>query len=219
MGTLLKNFHYTKNGGSGGSNNTLQLPLGDALLNEIYLTQATERRTIEFIEEFDREGCYKAIYFLNRIERLDDADDIPMKDREPIVININSYGGVIYHFMAMASAITRLQKRGYIIKTSCVGVAMSCGFMLLILGNKGHRTIGAYNTAMCHQHSGGMMGCYQEMIEDMDEQHKLWKTMCDIITDKTNITKEQLEDMRDRKLDWYMNAEDCVKLGVVDFIK
>ncbi len=192
---------------------------GDPVLNEIYLTQAMDRRTIEFIEEFDREGCYKAIYFLNRIERLDDAENIPMDKREPITININSYGGVVYDYMAMASVITRLQDRGYIIATHCVGVAMSCGFMLLIIGSKGYRTLGRYNTAMCHQHSGGMGGTYQDMVENIEDQHRVWNTMVEIITSRTNITIDQLIDMKERKLDWYMNAEECVELGVVDYTK
>jgi ATP-dependent protease ClpP protease subunit len=84
----------------------------DNTLDEMYLSQALRNRTIHFITEFDREKCYKAIYLMERIERLDDEENLPM-DKRVINIILNSYGGVCYDFLAWCSVVERLKERGY----------------------------------------------------------------------------------------------------------
>ena len=195
-----------------------QLLALDQTLDEMYLSQALHHRTIHFIEEFERESCYKAIYLMERIERLDDEENLPVEKRGHIKIVINSYGGVVYDLLAMASTIKRLQNRGYIIETHVQGVAMSCGFLLAIMGTKGYRTMGEYATIMHHQHSSGCMGEYQTMVEDIEEQHKLWAVICGLVKAHTSITQEQLDDMKSRKFNWFMDSKDAINLNCIDSI-
>lgn len=190
----------------------------DTTLDEMYLSQALHNRTIHFITEFDREECYKAIYLMERIERLDDEENLPM-DKRVITIVINSYGGVCYDFLAECSVVERLKERGYIIKTHTQGVGMSCGFMLGIIGSKGHRTMARHSYIMCHQVSGGLGYCtIQDSKEYQIHSEDLWNKFKKLIIKCTNITEDQLEDMRVRKFDWYMDAETALKLGCIDKI-
>ena len=188
----------------------------DAVLEEIYLNQAMNNRTIMFVDEFDRETCYKAIYFLERIERQDDIDEIPMNERTPITIKINSYGGDVFHCYALISVIERLKDRGYAINTHTMGVAFSCGFLLAITGT--HRTIARRGYLMCHQISSGVIGEIQRMEEEVDFTKEMWEASVDIIKKYTNITGKQLDHIKRSKVDWYMSAEESLKLGVTDEI-
>ena len=97
----------------------------DAILDEIYLNQALYERTIMFIDEFNRETVHKAIYFMERIERQDDVDNIPMKDRKPIKIILSSYGGICYDYLAWISVVERLVDRGENIMPSLMGTLHS----------------------------------------------------------------------------------------------
>ena len=38
------------------------------------------------------------------------------------------------------------------------------------------------------------------------------------ILDNTRITKEQIENMNEKKKDWFMDVEEALKLGVIDEI-
>ena len=59
----------------------MQNLFGDSVFDEMILNQALNNRNIQFIEEFTRESVYKAIYLMERIETLDDEEDIPMEKR------------------------------------------------------------------------------------------------------------------------------------------
>lgn len=188
----------------------------DTILDEIYVNQALYERSIMFVNEFDRETCYKAIYFLERIERQDDADGIDMKNRKPITIQINSYGGTVYDCYALISVIERMKDRGYVINTHVMGVAMSCGFLLAIVGT--HRTIARHGYMMCHQILGGTYGELQKQEEDIDHTKELWEETVNIITKYTSITVQQLTNIKKSKIDYYMNATKSKVFKCVDEI-
>ena len=52
-------------------------------------------------------------------------------------------------------------------------------------------------------------------INDINEWFKRdWIKTKKIIIEKTKITDEQLEDMKARKLDWFMESNEALELGV-----
>ena len=71
---------------------------------------------------------------------------------------------------------------------------------------------------MCHQISTGGYGTIQDLKEGQEESERLWKVFKQIIIKNTKITDEQLENIRTRKFDWYMDAETAFELGVIDEI-
>lgn len=190
----------------------------DTTLDEMYLSQALHNRTIHFITEFDREECYKAIYLMERIERIDDEENLPI-DKRIITIILNSYGGTCYDFLAWCSVVERLKERGYTIKIHTQGVSMSCGFMQQIIGSEGYRTMARHSYLMCHLISGGIgYSTIQDSKEYQEHSEDLWNKFKTLIIKYTKITETQLEDMRRSKLDWYMDSEAALKLGCIDKI-
>ena len=56
------------------------------------------------------------------------------------------------------------------------------------------------------------------MEEKLKETKRLQKMIEDITLEKTNISKKKLNDILKNKIDWYMSAEEALKLGVIDEI-
>lgn len=187
----------------------------DTTLDEMYLSNAIKRRTITFIEEFTRESCYKAIYLMERIRIMDDEEDLPKKDR---IINLewSSYGGCAYSCLALISVIEKFKELGYTINSHVMSFAMSAGFFTSIVCS--NRTIARYGYLMCHQMSSGTHGEVQTMRENLDHDEELWDKLKQITIKNTAVTDEMMEEMRMRKLDWYMDSEKSLQLKCVDSV-
>lgn len=132
---------------------------------------------------------------------------------QPMKIYIDSYGGVVYQILGLISMIEASKTPVHTIVTGC---AMSCGFMLLISGHK--RFAYPRATPLYHQVSSGTRGTLKEQEESLEETKRLQKMIEEITISKTNISKKKLKEVYNGKVDWYMTAEEALKLGVVDEI-
>lgn len=185
----------------------------DRFLDEMKINAALRDRRIFISEEVDRESMFKACYLLDRLVELDKND----KKKQEIEIVIDSYGGHIYHGLNLISKIESLREKGYKIITTVHSVAMSMGFMILICGSE-RRAI-KHSRIMCHQpYSRLWYSTLQDMEESVEETKALWIRLKELITKYTNITDEQLEDIKSRKYDWFMWSEEALELGVIDQI-
>jgi len=184
----------------------------DRFLEEMKMNSALRDRRIFISEEVDRESMFKACYLLDRLVELDKTEGV----KKDIEIVLDSYGGYIYHGLALISKIESLRELGYKIITTVNSVAMSMGFMILLCGSE--RRGLKHSRIMCHQPSSASWGTLQDMEESVEETVELWNRMKDLIIKYTNITNNQLEDIKSRKFDWFMWSEDAIKLGVIDKI-
>ncbi len=74
-------------------------------------------------------------------------------------------------------------------------------------------------TLMYHQLSWGSgFGKVRDIDEANTQVKKDQEKLDKIILDNTKITKEQLENMNERKKDWFMDVKEAFKLGVIDEI-
>jgi ATP-dependent Clp protease protease subunit len=102
------------------------------------------------------------------------------------------------------------------VHTICTGVAMSCGFLLLIHGHR--RFCYKHSTPLYHQVSSWSTGTLKEITEKMTETTRLQKVIEDMTVAKTKITKARLKEVYDKQIDWYMTSSEAKKLGVIDEI-
>jgi ATP-dependent Clp protease protease subunit len=131
----------------------------------------------------------------------------------PIKIYIDSYGGQVYQCFGLLGVMKKSQTP---IHTIVTGAAMSCGFMILI---SGHKRFGySLSTPLYHQVSTGFYGKIQDMEESLKETKRLQKKIEEITLDRTRITEKELKKILRKKIDWYMSAEEALKLGVIDEI-
>ena len=193
-----------------------QLVQVDNVLQEMQVQNVIKNRKINLAEEVTRESIFKCIYYLEKLEKMDILQNILMKDRKPIEIVIDSYGGEIWHGNALISIILSMRDKGYKIITTVNSIACSMGFTILVVGSK--RRALRYSTMLCHQPSGGTYGTLQAINENTNELNRLWEIFKDIIQEHTNISEERLEEMKRCKEDWILNPKQALELGVIDEI-
>ena len=146
---------------------------------------------------------------LKKVYAIYDLDYSP----KPIKIFIDSYGGYAYQCFGLLSIMNSSKTP---IHTIVTGAAMSCGFMMLI---HGHKRFGyPLSTPLYHQVGGVAWGKMKDVEEEYIELKRLQQILEDLTIEKTKISKKELTEIYDGKRDWYMDAEEALKLGVIDEI-
>ena len=186
----------------------------DPIYDEMIANKALKERTLILNDYVDVESIYKISYYMDRIKKQDDSKNLPNEDRI-ITIELSSGGGSITDGNFLMGKIEKFKEEyGYKIITRVNGYAYSMAFMIFIMGTE--REIYRYSDVMIHDAATGMNGYMKaDEINDLNEWFKRdWIKTKKIITNKTKITYEQLEDMKARKLDWFMDSDEALELGV-----
>lgn len=136
----------------------------------------------------------------------------PGKD---IWIDINTPGGSVTDGLAIYDQVQRLRRKGHKVTTRAVGGAFSMGAVLLQAGDV--RIIDPRAKILIHQGSGGMSG---DMTVGEQEDARAFREMLlndvlDILAERSTLSKRQIKNRWTRK-DWYLNADEAVKLGFAD---
>ena len=184
----------------------------DNSIQEMVARNAISNRIVDLNDEFNPDSIYKLKYWLEKIVIIDEVNGIPMAKRKPITIRISSYGGHCYELWDIVSKIEELQDKGYTINTMGCGKACSCGFMLLLAGN--NRYLQRYATPMYHSVATGTYGKVQDIRENLEETNRLNEMAKEYVLKKTKITREKLDEIDKCKIDWYMDAQTALELGV-----
>jgi ATP-dependent Clp protease protease subunit len=136
-----------------------------------------------------------------------DSDD-PDKD---ISLYINSPGGSIYAGLAIYDTMNYIKPD---IQTTCVGIAMSMGSLLLAGGTKGKRAALPNSRILIHQPSGGFEGQSSDIEIHAREVLNLRRRVDEIYAENTGKSFEQVHE--DMERDRFFTAEQAVEYGLVD---
>lgn len=156
---------------------------------------------------------------IEAIHRINDDDAEKEKEyngweRKPIKLYIYAYGGVCYAGFALIDAI-RASKTP--VHTIVLGTAMSMGIFVFNAGHK--RLIGEHATLMYHDVSisTGMNGEMTEGLKiELDEALRLQKMGSDFLMEYSLVEESTLKDYINRKADWYISAEEAIRLKIAD---
>jgi ATP-dependent Clp protease protease subunit len=132
---------------------------------------------------------------------------------EAINLYIDSYGGQVYQCLGLLGIMGASKVPVHTIVTGC---AMSCAFLISITGHKRFGYPGS--TYLYHQVSSGMIGKAKDIEEKVIEVKRLQSKIEEHTTALTKITKEQLQKIYKRKIDWYIDSKKAIKLGIIDEI-
>ena len=145
--------------------------------------------------------------------REDDEKDEKEKDykREPIKLYINSYGGSVYDMWGLIDVILNSKTPIY---TYCTGYAMSAAFKIFLAGHK--RYCYKHSTFMYHQMSCRLSGKLQDIEEDREEMDDQNTQIEEYVIDRTNLTKDDIKEIREKRKDFYIHSDKAVKYGIVD---
>lgn len=136
---------------------------------------------------------------------------IPVDERKPIKLFIYSYGGELD---AMFSFIDVVALSKTPVWTINVGIAMSAALVMLLSGTK--RFTLPHATALIHSGSGGTQGTYEQSECAMANYKKQVAKMREYIMAHTTIDKKTMT--KNQAKDWYLDADEQVKFGIVDKI-
>lgn len=130
-----------------------------------------------------------------------------------ISLYINSPGGSVTAGMAIFDTMQHIKPN---VRTLCVGMAASMGAFLLMAGEKGKRHALPNSEVMIHQPLGGASGQATDVQIRADWLLKTKKKMNRLIAQMTGQSQEKVE--RDVERDYFMDAEEALKYGIIDEI-
>jgi ATP-dependent Clp protease protease subunit len=146
---------------------------------------------------------------VNRLLYLESKD--PGKE---ITFYINSPGGVVTSGLVMIDAMKMISSP---VKTVCMGMCASMGAMLLSQGETGKREMWKHGRVMIHQPSiGGAYGQASDLEITAEQMQKTKEILAQMLADSCNKSFDTI--MEDFDRDYWLDAEEALKYGIVDKI-
>jgi ATP-dependent Clp protease protease subunit len=136
-----------------------------------------------------------------------EAED-PDKD---IQMYINSPGGIVYSGLAIYDTMHFIKPD---VATTCCGIAMSMGSLLLAGGAEGKRMALPNSRILLHQPHGGYQGQASDIAIHAEEAVKLRRRMEEIYAEHTGRTREEVSDVLER--DRYFTPAEAKEFGLID---
>ena len=134
-------------------------------------------------------------------------------NNDDICLYINSPGGSITAGMAIYDTMNFINSK---VTTICIGMAASMAAFLLSSGEKGKRYCLENAEVMIHQPLGGAQGQATEIKIAAERILKLKKRLNNILAINTRKNLKQIE--RDTERDYFMDADEALKYGIIDEI-
>lgn len=134
-------------------------------------------------------------------------------ENKDIYIYINSPGGLVSAGLAIYDAMNYVKCDIY---TIGMGICASMGAFLLSSGSKGKRAVLPNTKVMIHQPLGGAKGQATDIMIVAEEIIKTKKQLNNILSNNTNQPISRIE--QDTERDFYMDANEALKYGIIDKI-
>ena len=150
----------------------------------------------------------------DQIANLVVAELLHLESEEPdrdISIYINSPGGSVYAGLTIYDAMQFVRPD---IQTTCVGIAMSMGALLLAGGTNGKRTALPNAKILLHQVSGGFEGQATDIEIQAREVINVRRRLEEIIAEHTGQPLERVS--KDMERDYFMTSEEAREYGIID---
>jgi ATP-dependent Clp protease protease subunit len=136
-----------------------------------------------------------------------EAED-PEKD---IQLYINCPGGHVYAGLAIYDTMRFIKPD---VSTTCCGIAMSMGSLILAGGAKGKRAALPNSRILIHQPSGGFQGQSTDIQIHAKESLALRKRIEEIYAENTGLDVEQVSE--DLERDRFFTPEEALEYGMID---
>lgn len=134
-------------------------------------------------------------------------------NHDDISIYINSPGGSVTAGMAIYDTMNFIKSK---VITICVGMAASMAAFLLSSGEKGKRFALPNSEVMIHQPLGGAEGQATEIKIAAERILKLKDKMNKMLAKNTGQSLKKISE--DTERDYFLDAQEAVKYGIVDKI-
>lgn len=190
----------------------------DKKIHETYNYSYSDRFDFEDLEnrriyincDIDENVIDSAVYHIFRYNRLD--RDIPAEERKPIIIYINTPGGIVTDGYCLIDAIRSSITPVYTVN---IGTCYSMGFLIFIAGKK--RYCMQSSTFLCHDGFSGAIDSMNKLRDRVEfETGEMEEYTMNYIIEQTKITKKQYT--ANKRKEWYFYPNEAKELGVTDCI-
>jgi ATP-dependent Clp protease protease subunit len=150
----------------------------------------------------------------DQIANLVVAELLHLESEEPtrdISIYVNSPGGSVYAGLTIYDAMQFVRPD---IQTTCVGIAVAMGALLLAGGTQGKRTALPNAKILLHQVSGGFEGQATDIEIQAREVITVKRRLEEIIAEHSGQPLERVS--KDMERDYYMNSDQERENGIID---
>ena len=162
-----------------------------------------------FMDTVNAESCKDAIEFILK-------QNSEKKRKKRLQFMIASPGGG----MPECFALIDVMKGSKIpIHTVGLGLIASCGLLLFISGEQGHRILTPNTSILSHQFSWGNYGKEHELFAQVKEFELSTKRMLDHYKKCTGLDEEQIREHLLPPEDVWLSATQAKKLGICDQVK
>ena len=162
-----------------------------------------------FMDAVTSDSCKDAIEFVIK-------QNTEKKKQKRLQFMICSPGGM----MPECFALIDIMKGSRIpIHTVGLGCIASCGLLLFITGEKGHRVLTPNTSILSHQFSWGNWGKEHELFAQVKEFELSTKRMLDHYKKCTGLDEEQIREHLLPPEDKWLSAKEAKKLGICDNVK
>lgn len=137
--------------------------------------------------------------------------DIPVEERKPIIIYLDTYGGDVASGFGLIDAITASKTPVYTMNLAC---CYSMGFLIYLAGHK--RFSFANSRFLLHDGTEYIYDSSSKAYDYAKFSSEVEKRIKEFVLNKTGISSKKYEN--NRRCEWYMLAATAKGLGVVDEI-
>lgn len=183
-------------------------------------------RNITIFNDVDESSMSSAVEKIFQINQEDEEwvrniyramDAAGVKKFDPIAIEmphiqvlLSTYGGSVYDGLSLYDAIKGSKTE---VDVTCFGKIMSMGIIIMLAAK--NRRAYRNTTFMIHEISSISIGKVADMEDELNETKRLNKILFDIIKNETEITKKKLDEIYEKKKDWFLTAEEALELGLI----
>lgn len=170
-------------------------------------------RKLLLSENITSSSVKEMIKEIMEINHDDDIKEADYKDweRKPIKLFINSFGGSVYDGLALVDIIKQSKTP---VHTISIGSSMSMGLWIYLAGHK--RYVGEHTTLTFHDITTWVWDKSEAIKQELNEVLRLQKVLCDEIVNTSLVKQETLNDYITRKAEWYIPADEVIKLKLAD---
>jgi ATP-dependent Clp protease protease subunit len=150
----------------------------------------------------------------DQIANLVIAQLIHLESEDPdkdISIYINSPGGSVYAGLAIYDTMQFIKPD---VQTTCVGIAMSMGALLLAGGAKGKRAALPNSKILIHQVSSGFQGQASDIEIQAREVINIKRRLEEILSTHSGQKMEKVA--KDMERDYFMTSAEALEYGLID---
>lgn len=135
--------------------------------------------------------------------------DIPVDERTPIKLSINTYGGDLYTCLSIISVVKNSKTP---VHTINLGKAMSAGALILIAG---HKRFGYANSiTLIHEGESGYMNTTSKTKDHFKFQEKLESRIKEFVVANTKMDSDTYDKRYKEEL--YILGDEALGFGILD---